>query len=188
MWNIQSPHSHPFTSENMSDFNSNYCRDPGHIYTPWCYTTDPLFGWEFCPVRQCDTCQQVESIPVGLTVNYNVSYGLLGALYSCKSLNTDESTDHCPSSICQLDGTWSDFSMSCGVDDCHSYGSYRGKVSCSALGTTCKRWDTVNTWDLPSDPADHVTNYCRDPKGKGRPYCYRGTNDWEWEYCHVTKC
>ncbi|XP_063418544.1 plasminogen-like [Mytilus trossulus] len=136
-----------------------------------------------------DTCQQVANVPVGLTVRYNMSYGQLGALYSCKSLTADESTDHCPSSICQSDGTWSDFSISCGVHDCYNNSStYRGKVSCSALGRTCKRWDTVNPQNLPSDPADHVTNYCRDPKGKGRPYCYKGTKDSEWEYCHVTKC
>ncbi|CAG2186292.1 unnamed protein product [Mytilus edulis] len=188
-WNLQTPHSHSFTSEQMSDFNSNYCRDPSHRLTPWCYTNDAHYSWEFCPITKCDTCQQVENIPVGLTVKYNMSYGLLGALYSCKLLTADVSSDHCPSSICQSDGTWSDFSMSCGVDDCYNNSStYRGKVSCSALGTTCKRWDSVSTYDLPSDPADHPNNYCRDPKGEGRPYCYKGVNDWEWEYCHVTKC
>ncbi|VDI38241.1 Hypothetical predicted protein [Mytilus galloprovincialis] len=189
MWNLQSPHSHSFTSEQMSDFHSNYCRDPSHTLTPWCYTIDEHYSWEFCSITKCDTCQQVENIPVGLTVKYNMSYGLLGALYSCKSFTANESTDHCPSSICQSDGTWSDFSISCGVDDCYNNSStYRGKVSCSALGTTCRRWDSVSTHDLPSDPADHPTNYCRDPKGEGRPYCYKGANDWEWEYCHVTKC
>ncbi|CAG2231513.1 unnamed protein product [Mytilus edulis] len=134
-------------------------------------------------------CQQVENMPLGLTVKYNMSYGHLGALYSCKSFTANASTDHCPSSVCLSNGTWSDFSISCGVDDCYNNSSaYRGKVSCSALGTTCKNWDSVNTYDLPSDPADHPTNYCRDPKGEGRPYCYKGTNDWEYEYCHVTKC
>ncbi|CAG2231516.1 PLG [Mytilus edulis] len=152
----------------MSDFHSNYCRDPSHTLTPWCYTIDEHFRWEFCPVTKCDKCQQVENMPLGLTVKYNMSYGHLGALFSCKSFTANESTDHCPSSVCLSNGTWSDFSISCGVDDCYNNSSsYRGKVSCSALGTTCKRWDTVNTYDLPSDPADHPTNYCRDPKGEG---------------------
>ncbi|XP_071149549.1 putative apolipoprotein(a)-like protein 2 [Mytilus edulis] len=74
MWNMQSPHPHPYIS-----IDSNYCRDPAHLYTPWCYTTDQHFRWEFCPVTKCDTCQQVENIPIGLTVIYNMSYGLLGA-------------------------------------------------------------------------------------------------------------
>ncbi|CAC5405088.1 PLG [Mytilus coruscus] len=53
MWNLQSPHTHKITSQMMSDFNSNYCRDPDDTLTPWCYTTDPSVRWEFCPVAKC---------------------------------------------------------------------------------------------------------------------------------------
>lgn len=56
MWNLQTPHSHEITAQwmsRMSDFNSNYCRDPDYELSPWCYTTDPSVRWEFCPVAKC---------------------------------------------------------------------------------------------------------------------------------------
>eukprot|EP00057_Strongylocentrotus_purpuratus_P022972 XP_011677446.1 PREDICTED: plasminogen-like [Strongylocentrotus purpuratus] len=45
-WSSQFPHAHPYT--NYSDHNR--CLNIDERLTAWCYTTDPLVPWEYCPV------------------------------------------------------------------------------------------------------------------------------------------
>ncbi|KAI8485023.1 hypothetical protein Bbelb_372690 [Branchiostoma belcheri] len=55
-WDRQTPHKHTRTSANYpsSGLEQNYCRNPDHEPTLWCYTTDPGKRWEFCDVPHCD--------------------------------------------------------------------------------------------------------------------------------------
>ncbi|XP_063956498.1 uncharacterized protein LOC129263243 [Lytechinus pictus] len=46
-WSSQFPHEHPYTSH---EGDHNNCSNIGMRVTPWCYTTDPLVPWEYCPV------------------------------------------------------------------------------------------------------------------------------------------
>ena len=51
-WSSQSPHEHhqsdsDFDGETMEQAG-NYCRNPDHDDTIWCYTTDDNTRWEFC--------------------------------------------------------------------------------------------------------------------------------------------
>ena len=70
----QQPHQHNCQT---SDDESNYCRNPDKSNhpsiddscvrsSPWCYTTHPLYVWEYCGVPMCGECGVVilnNSIP-----------------------------------------------------------------------------------------------------------------------------
>ncbi|CAC5364689.1 unnamed protein product [Mytilus coruscus] len=111
-----------FLPDNDEDMNINYCRD-NHYYThgtPWCYTEDPNFRWEFCPVFKCSyfnkTCNDCTMPPVakpGTTVSYNITYGVVAAIYTCQSFKPGVSVPHCPISTCSNGNHWSEFNISC---------------------------------------------------------------------------
>lgn len=54
-WSKNSPHVTIFRPDRDADKTTNYCRDYSYYKhgTPWCYTEDPDFRWEFCPVFKC---------------------------------------------------------------------------------------------------------------------------------------
>ncbi|CAG2227648.1 PLG [Mytilus edulis] len=52
-WNKNTPHRSYYRPTVPEDLASNYCRDPSSDGRPWCYTTNPDFRWEFCPVPRC---------------------------------------------------------------------------------------------------------------------------------------
>lgn len=49
-WNSQTPHAHSNkpTDKPNEGLTSNYCRNPDHDMTIWCYTTDPKKRFEWC--------------------------------------------------------------------------------------------------------------------------------------------
>ena len=63
-WNQDFPHNHsswdPRTvdPDNFPDTSldeaSNYCRNPTKDPRgPWCFTSDPIIQWEYCPLPRC---------------------------------------------------------------------------------------------------------------------------------------
>ena len=62
MWSVDTPHEsyHPEVGEH------NYCRSPDGDHL-WCYTTDPLTGWEYCEVPDCvaeqNSVEDVDCVP-----------------------------------------------------------------------------------------------------------------------------
>ncbi|XP_069134913.1 uncharacterized protein [Argopecten irradians] len=50
-WDQQKPHAHLYFVT-RSDFK-NYCRVSIDQPNPWCFTTDILLRWEFCPIPKC---------------------------------------------------------------------------------------------------------------------------------------
>jgi len=76
--------------------------------------------------------------------------------------------------------------------DCIQEGTknYKGKVSCTVSGRTCKQWDA---W-VPhlSAMMPHIsewgTNYCRALGNVQFPWCYTTDRAVRWEYCHVALC
>ena len=75
---------------------------------------------------------------------------------------------------------------------------YRGRVSVTAKGQVCQAWsaqkphahDKYN--DDASFPLDGAVssamNYCRDPNGIGRTWCYTTDPDVRWDYCEPPIC
>ncbi|XP_017577202.1 plasminogen [Pygocentrus nattereri] len=87
----------------------------------------------------------------------------------------------------------------CDVQDCTvecmycSGESYRGKVSTTESGLTCQRWDSQkphNHGYIPSVlPEKYLEeNYCRNPDGEPKPWCFTESPAKRWEFCSIPRC
>ncbi|XP_037830332.1 putative apolipoprotein(a)-like protein 2 [Kryptolebias marmoratus] len=70
---------------------------------------------------------------------------------------------------------------------------YRGHVSTTEHGYTCQRWDSQSPHSHPFTPAAYPQyfleeNYCRNPDGEPRPWCYTTNSSTRWEYCPIPRC
>ena len=75
---------------------------------------------------------------------------------------------------------------------------YRGHVSVSEKGHMCQTWSSkkphVHQYynDDASFPLDGgvagASNYCRDPDGRGRTWCYTMNPTVRWDYCVPPVC
>ncbi|XP_013870174.1 uncharacterized protein LOC106521943 [Austrofundulus limnaeus] len=80
-------------------------------------------------------------------------------------------------------------------EDCYycSGEDYRGQHSTTEGGFTCQRWDSQRPHRHRHVPAsypqhDLTENYCRNPRGDSRPWCYSTHRSRTWEYCSVPRC
>ena len=98
-WNLQTPHSHPFTPEKYPELENanNYCRNPGNLQVmPWCYTTDLTKIWDYCNIRPCNVNNNIPliqqptttfiqpsntSIPAENTVAPSVIFGIVAVTF-----------------------------------------------------------------------------------------------------------
>uniref|UniRef100_A0A4W5NGK6 Plasminogen n=1 Tax=Hucho hucho TaxID=62062 RepID=A0A4W5NGK6_9TELE len=87
----------------------------------------------------------------------------------------------------------------CNVQDCseecmHCSGEdYRGKISTTENGYTCQRWDAQkphNHGYSPSAlPEKYLEeNYCRNPDGDPRPWCFTTSPSKRWDFCSIPRC
>nr|XP_055041451.1 apolipoprotein(a)-like isoform X2 [Misgurnus anguillicaudatus] len=81
------------------------------------------------------------------------------------------------------------------AEDCmHCTGDdYKGKISITESGYTCQRWDSQtphkHEFVLSILPVKHLEeNYCRNPDGQPRPWCYTTDPSKRWEYCSIPQC
>uniref|UniRef100_A0AAY4BXU6 Plasminogen n=1 Tax=Denticeps clupeoides TaxID=299321 RepID=A0AAY4BXU6_9TELE len=70
---------------------------------------------------------------------------------------------------------------------------YRGKISKTESGFTCQRWDSQtphNHGYLPEALPDKYLeqNYCRNPDGEPRPWCFTTDANKRWEFCNIARC
>ncbi|KAG7219107.1 hypothetical protein INR49_019315, partial [Caranx melampygus] len=83
---------------------------------------------------------------------------------------------------------------SCTEDCIHCSGEdYRGKVSTTENGFTCQRWDAQkphNHGYIPSAlPEKYLEeNYCRNPDGDPRPWCFTTSPSKRWDFCSIPRC
>ncbi|KAE8602189.1 hypothetical protein XENTR_v10013903 [Xenopus tropicalis] len=104
-----------------------------------------------------------------------------------------------------LNGPWcytTDFSVRfeyCNIPQCeedcmHCSGeNYRGRISKTASGTECQNWDSQTPHShgySPSNIPDKnlERNYCRNPDGEPRPWCFTTNPNKRWEHCNIPRC
>uniref|UniRef100_A0A663MT17 Plasminogen n=1 Tax=Athene cunicularia TaxID=194338 RepID=A0A663MT17_ATHCN len=77
--------------------------------------------------------------------------------------------------------------MQCNGED------YHGEVSRTESGLECQRWDAqephMHGFTLKHFPEkDLKMNYCRNPDGELRPWCFTTSPTKRWEYCNIPRC
>ncbi|KAK5852637.1 hypothetical protein PBY51_006489 [Eleginops maclovinus] len=87
----------------------------------------------------------------------------------------------------------------CNVPNCteeciHCSGeNYRGKISTTENGYTCQHWDSQkphNHGYIPSAlPEKYLEeNYCRNPDGDPKPWCFTTSPSKRWDFCSIPRC
>ncbi|XP_076872223.1 plasminogen-like [Brachyhypopomus gauderio] len=71
--------------------------------------------------------------------------------------------------------------------------NYRGKISTTEGGHACQRWDSQkphNHGYIPSMIPDKYLeeNYCRNPDGESRPWCFTTSPSKRWDFCSIPRC
>ncbi|XP_029819636.1 plasminogen-like [Manacus vitellinus] len=71
--------------------------------------------------------------------------------------------------------------------------NYHGVVSTTESGLECQRWDSQKPHShgyLPENfpEKDLKMNYCRNPDGEPRPWCFTTSPTKRWEYCDIPRC
>ncbi|XP_025922268.1 plasminogen-like [Apteryx rowi] len=96
---------------------------------------------------------------------------------------TDPATryDYCNIPECEVE------CMQCNGED------YRGKVSRTESGFECQHWDAqephMHGYTLENFPEKDLTmNFCRNPDGELRPWCFTTSTTKRWEYCDIPRC
>ncbi|KAG9489963.1 hypothetical protein GDO78_005726 [Eleutherodactylus coqui] len=70
---------------------------------------------------------------------------------------------------------------------------YRGPMDYTETGKECQRWDLQRPHKHKFRPERYPNkglndNYCRNPDGKARPWCYTLDPDTPWEFCAIKPC
>ena len=73
---------------------------------------------------------------------------------------------------------------------------YLGQVSISQTNKKCQPWsvklqsNAAMASTFPDRSITDAKNYCRDPDGKGHPWCFVSVlaDDQGWEFCNVKYC
>ncbi|GAB0186942.1 plasminogen [Grus japonensis] len=82
----------------------------------------------------------------------------------------------------------------CEVECMHCSGeNYHGVVATTVSGLECQRWDSQHPHShgyLPENfpEKDLKMNYCRNPDGEPRPWCFTTSLTKRWEYCDIPRC
>ncbi|NXR40586.1 PLMN protein, partial [Zosterops hypoxanthus] len=70
---------------------------------------------------------------------------------------------------------------------------YRGTISVTESGNTCQHWSSQSPHRHARTPENYPCqgldeNYCRNPDGEQRPWCYTTNTTARWEYCNIPSC
>ncbi|XP_056018014.1 uncharacterized protein LOC125668881 isoform X2 [Ostrea edulis] len=95
----------------------------------------------------------------------------------CYTMDINTRWEYCDIPICECKST--------------AKGSeYRGKISHTASGKECLRWDLSYEFMYPTNENSSLhENYCRNLKGvKDMPWCITESSAVHWEYCNIPLC
>lgn len=80
-------------------------------------------------------------------------------------------------------------------DECmHCSGeNYEGKISETQSGVKCQAWDSQSPHSHGYIPAKFPSknlekNYCRNPDGEPRPWCFTSDPNKRWDFCDIPRC
>ncbi|KAF1603848.1 UNVERIFIED_CONTAM: Plasminogen, partial [Eudyptes pachyrhynchus] len=87
----------------------------------------------------------------------------------------------------------------CNIPECEeecmycSGEKYEGKISKTMSGLDCQAWDSQSPHAHGYIPAKFPSknlkmNYCRNPDGEPRPWCFTTDPTKRWEYCDIPRC
>ncbi|KAM6126679.1 plasminogen-like [Pterocles gutturalis] len=70
---------------------------------------------------------------------------------------------------------------------------YRGRIAITESGNACQHWNMQfphrHGWIPDRYPCKGLEeNYCRNPDGEKRPWCYTMNSSLRWEYCMIPRC
>ncbi|XP_078086246.1 plasminogen-like [Mustelus asterias] len=71
--------------------------------------------------------------------------------------------------------------------------NYRGRISQTEDGVICQRWDSqtphLHGYSSNTFPDKHLEeNYCRNPDGEPRPWCFTTDSKNRWAFCNIPRC
>nr|XP_039251938.1 plasminogen-like [Styela clava] len=75
---------------------------------------------------------------------------------------------------------------------CNGYG-YVGNLTQTISGKTCQRWDASHPHQHSNHPSQKPgrnldSNFCRNPDGDTKPWCYTTDPNTRWEHCDLERC
>ncbi|XP_008310126.1 hepatocyte growth factor [Cynoglossus semilaevis] len=88
----------------------------------------------------------------------------------------------------------------CGIPQCSQVEcvncngeDYRGPMDHTETGKECQRWDLDEPHVHPYHPKRYPDkglddNYCRNPDGRQKPWCFTTDPNTSWEYCNIKLC
>ncbi|PWA14193.1 hypothetical protein CCH79_00012294, partial [Gambusia affinis] len=88
----------------------------------------------------------------------------------------------------------------CGIPQCSQVEcitcngeDYRGPMDYTESGKECQRWDLNEPHKHTYHPSRYPDkglhdNYCRNPDGRHRPWCFTTEPNTQWEYCNIKVC
>lgn len=127
-WDSSTPHAHTRTATNYPGTgieDNNFCRNPDNDLKTWCYTTDPLFRYDYCDVPVCGNTQAPTTASASLSSS---SPSLIPSSppsllsYSALCVAADKET------------------CGCAVQN---QADYRGSISATKGGKECRNWDVI---------------------------------------------
>ena len=70
---------------------------------------------------------------------------------------------------------------------------YRGTVSMTETGKSCMAWTAQSPHSHTRTPTNYPlsgleNNYCRNPDGEDRAWCYTTDSNSRWEFCNIPNC
>ncbi|GAB1300519.1 Plasminogen [Apodemus speciosus] len=99
----------------------------------------------------------------------------------CYTMDPDKRFDYCDIPECEEE------CMFCSGE------KYEGKISKTMSGLDCQAWDSQSPHAHGYIPAKFPSknlkmNYCRNPDGEPRPWCFTTDPNKRWEYCDIPRC
>ena len=85
-----------------------------------------------------------------------------------------------------------DNTLCCGTDSVKQ-ADYRGSISVTQGGIECQAWTEQSPHPHSRTPGNYPnsgleSNYCRNPDGEPRAWCYTTDSGTRWDYCDIPSC